>query len=505
VGYRSLNLLTLDGTYLGDIDISNDFQLVSMAPLLDHVSVITGDLRIGGIIAVRELGIGLFSNLISVGGDVDIGSCSGITSMGAAFPALTTVGGYVDVSYNTNLLSIDGSFPVLTSVGGVLHIRQNPVLQSFGPAFPMLTTIGGTLDIFGNTAIPATSVGDAFGALTSIAGFGLTPPGDPEFDASTMIFAGDVYLLPTSNTGSLAESATMLANVRVITGRVLIESHPAGTVLPANFGSNVRMVSGKVEFRTNFFASINGAFTNLVLAGGVSVYSNYGLTTWGNAFSSLQMCFGDLQVANNQNVGLSHLNGIFPQLTTVTGQDLRIEYNYHILTMTGAFPLLEWNTGQITITYNDELTTIEPTAFASLLYTRGLMIEYNKYSAGGLATMEGAFPALQTVGSSLSIVGESRLTSMVGAFPQLTSVGTSFSMSFNEALTGVTNIFGSMTTIGGKLSFYETGGEPFCTAVQSTLCPASTHYFTHDSNGASSAYATSACCTAYCGLATSTC
>jgi hypothetical protein len=359
------------------------------------------------------------------------------------------------------------------------------------------------------------------------------------------------------NTGTLAEIATMIANVRVITGRVYIARQPTGTALPANFGSNLRIVSGQVALQYNYFTSINGAFTNLVSAGGVSVYYNYGLTTWGNAFSSLQMCFGTLQVNYNQNVGLTQLNGIFPQLTNVTG--LYIQYNYNVRTMTGAFPRLAWNTAYTYITYNRALTTIEPTAFASLRYTLGLQIQRNYLGTAGLTTMDGAFPALQTVGrGSLYIYYEYRLTSMVGAFPQLTAiegqlycyyntilrsmsgsfprltsitgnfyfyynyalqtmngafpslatVGTNFYMYRNYQLTGVSNIFGSMTTIGGQLNFYQNGcssttgtcNQPFCTAVQSTFCPATSNY-----NAIGYAFAARACCTAFCALATSTC
>jgi hypothetical protein len=259
----------------------------------------------------------------------------------------------------------------------------------------------------------------------------------------------------------------------------------------------------------------------------------YSLTNWGNAFSSLQMCYGNLQVRYNQGSGLTSLNGIFPQLTNVTGS-LYLQYNYYVRTMTGAFPQLRWVTNYVYITYNRRLTTIDPTAFGALQYTSGIQIYRNYYSTSGLTTMDGAFPVLQTVGRGyLYIYYNYRLTSMVGAFPQLTSIGGRFYMYYNTILrsmtgsfpllanvgssvymyrnyqlTGVSNIFGSLTTIGGQLNFYMNGcsssrgtcNQPFCTAVQSSFCPATSNY-----NTVSYAQAARACCTAFCALSTSTC
>jgi hypothetical protein len=277
----------------------------------------------------------------------------------------------------------------------------------------------------GNTAITGTSVGSAFGALTSMAGANLNLPAPAlPFNASTMIYLGDAYNYPGSslNTGTLQEIAAQLANARIVTGRVYIARQPRGTSLPANFGANVRIVSGLVSFQQNYFTSIDGAFPNLVSAGGVSVYYMYSLTTWGNAFSSLQMCYGTLQVRYNQATGLTSLNGIFPQLTNVTST-LYIQNNYYVRTMTGAFPRLSWVRYNVYITYNRRLTTIDPTAFAVLQYCRGLQIQRNYYRTSGLTTMDGAFPMLETVGtSSLYMYYEARLTTMNNAFPRLVTV-----------------------------------------------------------------------------------
>jgi hypothetical protein len=245
------------------------------------------------------------------------------------------------------------------------------------------------------------------------------------------------------------------------------------------------------------------------------------------------MCYGTLQVRYNQASGLTSLNGIFPQLTNVTSS-LYLQNNYYVRTMTGAFPQLRWVNGYTYITYNRALTTIDPTAFGVLQYTNGLQIQRNYYRTAGLTTMNGAFPMLQTVGrGSLYIYYEYRLTSMVGAFPQLTSIGGQFYMYYNTILrsmtgsfpllasvtsnvymyrnyqlSGVSNIFGSLTTIGGQLNFYMNGCSsssgtcnlPFCTAVRSSFCPATSNY-----NTISYVNAARSCCTTFCALSTSTC
>jgi hypothetical protein len=468
--------------------------------------------------------------------------------MGAAFPALSSVGGDVQVSDNDGLLSIDGSFPVLASVGGALEIERNPLLQSLGAAFPLLTSIGDGLAISGDTAITSTSVGSAFCALTSVAGVNLNVAGAPSFDASTMIFVGNVIFTATYQyypdrvTGaSLPEIATMIANARVITGRVTIDTSDQNEAsqLPPNFGTNVLVVSGVVLFVRNSFTSINGLFSNLISAGGVEV-SNNDLATWGNAFSSLQRCLGTLEVNSNSNAG--ELNGIFPEIETVRG-DLKVVGNDNVRTMTGAFPLLTWVMQDIIIG-GDSLTTIEPTAFASLRYTAGVKVS----GAAALTTMDGVFPMLQTIGYSdvprrggaegLEIYNNRQLTSMVGAFPQLTSielrmamssndalqsttgafaflvtVGRDISIRYNDALTGMT--FASLTTIGGQLDFHNNGcpsntgtcSRLFCTDVQSTLCAATPRYFFNPSYTYSSVvlFDARACCTAFCALPTSTC
>lgn len=99
------------------------------------------------------------------------------------------------------------------------------------------------------------------------------------------------------------------------------------------------------------------------------------------------------------------------------------------------------------------------------------------------------------------IYSNTNLVSLFGSYPLLSSVRYSFYVYNNYQLSTVTGAFASMSSIGSTLSFYRNGClsstgaclQAFCTAMQGTLCPATSNYGT-----SSIAYNAAACCGTYC-------
>ena len=140
------------------------------------------------------------------------------------------------------------------------------------------------------------------------------------------------------------------------------------------------------------------------------------------------------------------------------------------------------------------------------------------YSNPNLASMDGTFAQLQSVGDDLNIYWNQNLASIDGSFPNLQTIDRHLSIHGNPLLSSIGSSFSSIHSVGGTLNWYRNGGQPrpvgplylevestagsvsFCASAVGTLCPTTTNY---DQQGGGE-YADDAedCCDAYCATTT---
>ena len=70
------------------------------------------------------------------------------------------------------------------------------------------------------------------------------------------------------------------------------------------------------------------------------------MTTFGTAFSSLQIVRGTFTFTYQTATGFTSMANAFPQLRNVTSS-LNLQFNDYVTTTAGAFPRLTWVTGQM--------------------------------------------------------------------------------------------------------------------------------------------------------------
>ena len=148
--------------------------------------------------------------------------------------------------------------------------------------------------------------------------------------------------------------------------------------------------------------------------------------------------------------------GFFPNLETVGGTYFYLYYNQYVTTLAGAFPKLTQVNGYFYLYYNRRLTSLDGTAFTRLKTVSTYMyIYYNSMgtSGPGLTTMNGAFPALESVGY-LYMYYNYNLQSITNSFNSLKTINTYFYFYYSYYITTISNSFQALETVGTGTRFY---------------------------------------------------
>ena len=189
--HQNLGVLDDNGTFTGDLLVNGNSDLRTLAPLLDHIVVVTGTLTIQSITIIDSLNppqSSLFTRLTTIGNSLIINSNTGFTSLGNnSFPALQSIGGYLLIQSNTHLASLGKTRPPHSQAPlcnfalpfvCVRCTRFNSLSQLFvmifvlfpGSAFPVLRNLGGPLSIPNQPLLGRNPQAGAFASLSTIGG-----------------------------------------------------------------------------------------------------------------------------------------------------------------------------------------------------------------------------------------------------------------------------------------------------------------------------------------------
>jgi hypothetical protein len=210
--------------------------------------------------------------------------------------------------------------------------------------------------------------------------------------------------------------------------------------------------------------SLAGRFPNLVrVAGHLVILANTELTTLGDAFASLQVVGGDLNLQGHRFAASPNsIAQAFPVLQRVEGS-LHIDDIDGITALDGAFPSLTLIEDELMVNMCDDLADIG-TGFANLRVINGGMILAS--NTPGQVTLDGVFPRLVTVNESVMISTLSTQT-IAGSFPQLRNITHGGLQLYNlGALTSITDSFPSLIRMDGDLMIF---GNPNLASLSGSL------------------------------------
>jgi hypothetical protein len=220
--------------------------------------------------------------------------------------------------------------------------------------------------------------------------------------------------------------------------------------------------------------SLAGRFPNLVrVAGHLVILENTELTTLGDAFASLQVVGGDLNIEGHRfAASADSIAQAFPVLQRVEGS-LHLDGIDGITALDGAFPSLTLIEDELMVNMCDDLTDIG-TGFANLRVINGGM-SLHQYpcqesplaaNTPGQWTLDGVFPRLVTVNESVVMSSLSTQT-IAGSFPQLRNITHGGLQLYKlGALTSITDSFPSLTRMDGDLMIF---GNPNLASLSGSL------------------------------------
>ena len=324
-----------------------------------EVTRIEGNLTISGTITEFPN----FAALKVVEGDLSITpiTTSTLTTLDDIFPALDTILGDL-VIRNQNFLQTIGGFAELDSIGKTLSIRSNSFTTISG--FGSLDGIGGALSFIFNRNL--TSLSD-FGALKSVGG-------NVAITSNNKFLAVSGFGLLGSVGGNLSFGGTRLETI-------------------SGFGSLTR-IEGSISISANpALRSISGFYALTSITGNLTVEDN----------TLLSSCCGLLGIADG---------------TLVPGGSTSIDRN---AAGCNTFPEIRGPcASSLTITQNSDV----PSNVESLTHITGDL------TISGTITAFPNFAALEGVGGNLVISGitTAALTSLTNIFPALRTIGGSLTL-----------------------------------------------------------------------------
>jgi len=307
------------------------------------------------------------NQLVSVGGNLNIGYNPSLTSL-SGLAALTTVGGGFDILGNPLITSLSG-LSALTTIGDYLTIYDNPFLVSLS-GLNALTTVGGDLAIDSNTSLASLS---ALSALNSIGGY-LTIYGNNSLvnlsglDAITTVASCDI-----SNNNSLTSLSALSAltsiigNLNISGNNLLVDLSGLGALTTIGGGliitnnSSLTSLTGLDALTSIDYANIgdNSSLVNLSGLGAlttvndISITNNASLTSL-TGLGALASMGSHLYIAENNS--LANLSGL-DALTTVGG-DLSIDSNGSLASLSALSALTSIGGSNIYINQNSLLTSL---------------------------------------------------------------------------------------------------------------------------------------------------
>lgn len=250
-----LQYLSKCSRILGDLLVASD--------LLDNVDPLDVLERIDGRLIIfeqsiysagypHEMSLEGFSNLESIGGDLEIVSVSAISSL-EGFERLSSIGGNLRIEENENLISLEGLHN-LTEVGGDVSIRYNEKRDRFSSepvagleslnGLDSLISIGGGLSLYGKKL-------HNFGALRNLESVG----GHVLIESTAATELGVL-----SNLKFVGDSLSIVFNLNLeqlfvpnsaitIVGPVTVENNESlPSCLAQSFEEALRQIDSSIEF-----------------------------------------------------------------------------------------------------------------------------------------------------------------------------------------------------------------------------------------------------------------
>ncbi len=340
---------------------------------------------------------GNYPGCTEIEGDVTIDSL-GITNLNG-LSVLTSIGGNLTI-WITSVTNLTG-LNALTSVNGKMLLYDNFLLSTL-EGLENLTTIGGTLEIHYNEALTSiaalnnlTSVGDTLyiyynGSLVNLTGLN-----------NLNFIPGDLFISDNDALISLAG----LDNVDSIGGNIVIHSNE----VLSNISSlgNLTSINGYLMIWNNAALPYLSGLNNVTsIAGGLTIVKNegmisltglenlthiggslgIGLTQFGgnasltslSGLSSLNSIGGGLYISRNSALAsLEALNNL-----DSIGGDLEIYDNSVLTTLSGLDNIVARSIDNLSITYNNFLSTCEVQSVCDYLASPNGTIEIHDNATG---------------------------------------------------------------------------------------------------------------------------
>lgn len=335
------------GNTFGHIVLANQAAVDAFLINYPNCTDIPEDFAVGmtaGNIPTDITNLDGLQNVVTVGGDFDIGNNESLTSL-SPLANLTSVGDDLHLNGNHSLTTLTGLENLMT-LGGDLNIGHHDLLNNLS-ALGNLTSIGGSLRIRNNDNLPNLN--------------GLE---------NLNVIGDDLEIYRNPSLNSLHE----LSNITSIPGSLILDGdwNSIG-LINLNGLHNLTFVGEGIEISNNRFLENIDALSNLTSVNGdLVLYGNDILSNF-SGLDNITSIGSDLEISwNDDLISFQGLNNL-----SYLGGDLEIRYNDNLTSIAGLMSLTQIQ-GKLFIWGNDALSNLSNSLSGLKSVSGGLTIKLNQ-------------------------------------------------------------------------------------------------------------------------------